>query len=100
MCTCDLPLILSPVCPYSISVFEPLLSNEAQQLPEWKSWVAHVTLVTFCLQHEYRWPEDGKVCTLLVDRYVFFPCQLRARVVRSRCLRHVPLRRRLPPPAA
>lgn len=51
-------------------MFEPLLSGTARDEPEWKSWVAHVTLVTFCLQHEYRWPEDGRVCELLVDRYL------------------------------
>lgn len=51
-------------------MFESLLSEAARQLPEWKSWVAHVTLVTFCLQHEYRWPEDGKVCERLVSNYL------------------------------
>jgi len=32
--------------------------------------VAHVTLVTFCLQHEFVWPRDKAVCDMLVRTYL------------------------------
>jgi len=37
----------------SVALLGPLLSDEAKETPEWKSWVAHVQLLEFALRQEF-----------------------------------------------
>ena len=54
----------------SVSIVDPLLTDDARKSPVWRSWLQHVALVTFCLQHEFVWPRDKQVCNTLVHAYL------------------------------
>lgn len=53
----------------SIDILAPLLSETWRASPAWKSWVAHVRLLTFCLQHEFELT-DVQTCDTLVSTYL------------------------------
>jgi hypothetical protein len=62
------PHLLTCYRPRSIGMMEPLLTLEQRKNPAWLSWLAHVELSNFCLQHEFR-RSDVERAKVLVSKY-------------------------------
>ena len=78
-----------PICLRSISMIDPLLTDAKRSRPEWISWLAHVRLLTFCLQHSFT-KDDLGVCDRLAEEY--FAKFTLVPSYRHACLRAAPLR--------
>ena len=73
MVTTAVLLTLFVFCVCSLDILRAVLPKQAMESAHWKSWVAHVKLLTFCLQHTFERSDLTRVDELVAEYMAAFP---------------------------